>query len=168
MCVHIHAQTHTHTHTHTHIITPIAIAAAVSHWQELKVQGKLDQVEEKEEEDIYAAARIGQVILTYRCTCTMYLQCVNYMYINKCHSQTVAAQSSCMKKIVAAASDQAYTVYMYMLLVRAYTCTCTLVCLHDIYWSSVHYNLLRNRTQVSHFNLHSPLLALKAKHLHMY
>jgi hypothetical protein len=40
------------------------VAAAVSHWQELKVQGKLDQVEEKEEEDIYAAARIGQVILT--------------------------------------------------------------------------------------------------------
>ena len=40
---------------------PPAVAAAVSHWQELKVQGKLDQVEEKDEEDIYAAARIGQV-----------------------------------------------------------------------------------------------------------
>ena len=42
----------------------IAVAAAVSHWQELKVQGKLDQVEEKEEEDIYAVARVGQVLTT--------------------------------------------------------------------------------------------------------
>lgn len=36
-----------------------AIASAVSHWQELKAQGKLDHVEEEEEEDIYAAAARG-------------------------------------------------------------------------------------------------------------
>lgn len=41
----------------------VAVAAAVSKWQELKLRGGLDEVEE--EEDIYTEDRMDQVLLCY-------------------------------------------------------------------------------------------------------
>ena len=39
----------------------VAVAAAVSKWQELKLSGGLEGMEQEEEEDIYSEARIGEV-----------------------------------------------------------------------------------------------------------
>lgn len=38
------------------------MATAVSKWQELKLRGGLDEVEQEEEEDIYSEARMEQVV----------------------------------------------------------------------------------------------------------
>ena len=47
----------------TYPVVCVAIAAAVSKWQELKLSGGLEGVEQEEEVDIYSEARMAEVLI---------------------------------------------------------------------------------------------------------